>query len=99
MSAYDFILREVEDEYLAKLLNKQASTLQCCDSKDYSLFSLIQGQPLANVKFYVGAQAANIDGYRLKEGMSSIYQNIKADIQKVFNAQGQGKNIDELIKL
>jgi hypothetical protein len=46
------------------------------------------------VKFYVGAQAANVDGFRLKEGMSSIYQNIKADIQKIFNDQGEGKNID-----
>ncbi len=94
MSAYEFILKEVEDEFLAKLLNKQASTLQCCDSKEYSVFSLIKDQPLANVKFYVGAQAANVDGFRLKEGMSSIYQNIKADIQKIFNDQGEGKNID-----
>lgn len=43
MSAYDFMLEVVEDEFLAKLLNKEASTLQCCDSRDYSLFSLIQG--------------------------------------------------------
>jgi hypothetical protein len=51
------------------------------------------------VKFYIGLQKCNIDGFRLREGMLRICEHLKLATQKVFDRQGQGKNIDELIKL
>lgn len=101
MSALDFIKEEVKDEFLANLLGKEAATLQCCRADQFSVFELFAdgGEPLANVKFYIGLQAANIDGFRLREGMSRMCEGLLAQIQKVFDQQGQGKDIKALIKL
>jgi hypothetical protein len=56
-------------------------------------------EPLANVKFYVGLQNSNIDGFRVSEGMLRICENLKKNTQKVFDLQGEGKDINDLIKL
>ena len=58
-----------------------------------------EGEPLANVKFYIGEQDSNIDGFRLKEGNSTIVACVKNSIQKAFDKNGKNKNIDDLIWL
>jgi monoamine oxidase len=47
----------------------------------------------------LGIQNANIDGFRLREGMSRVYERINVETQKIFNAEGKGRNINDLIKL
>lgn len=101
MSAYDFIHHEVEDKYLGDLLANEAATLECARAQDYSVLTLMadEGEPLANVKFYIGAQDSNIDGFRLKEGNSTIVGCVKDSIQKAFDKNGKNKKIDDLIWL
>jgi hypothetical protein len=101
MSAYDYIKEQVKDQYLADLLAKEAATLQCCHAREYSVISLFEDgeEPFANVKFYVGLQDANIDGFRLREGMLRICEHLKATAQKALDERGTGENMDDLIKL
>ena len=101
ITAYDYIKEQLEDEYLADLLAKEASTLQGCHARDYSVISLFEGgaEPLSNIKFYIGLQDANIDGFRLREGMLRIPEHLKAATQKELDQRGEGRNIDDLIKL
>lgn len=100
-SAYDYIKEQVGDAYLADLLAKETATLQCCHAREYSVITLFEDEeePFANVKFYTGLQEANIDGFRLREGMLRICENLKAATQRALDERGEGKNIDDLIKL
>jgi hypothetical protein len=77
----------VADPYLADLLAKEAATLQCCHAREYSVLSLFEDgeEPLANVKFYIGLQENNIDGFRLREGMLRICENLKAAAQRALD--------------
>lgn len=54
---------------------------------------------MANVQFYIGEIKANIDGFRIKEGTLQIVFRMKQKIQNIFDKQGKGKKIDNLIKL
>lgn len=99
MKAYDYILETVKDKYLTDLLINEVTTLECVRHEEYSVLTLMAdgAHNLANVKFYIGVDDANIDGFRLKQGMSTIPTMLK---QKIDHFQTQlGKCISDWLKL
>ena len=99
MKAYDYILETVQDKFLADLLINEATTLECVRPDDYSVLTLMadRAHNLANVKFYVGVDSANIDGFRLEQGMTTIVMMLK---QRIDHYQTKrGKRIKDWLKL
>jgi hypothetical protein len=99
MKAYDYILETVQDKFLADLLINEATTLECVRPDDYSVLTLMadRAHNLANVKFYVGVDSANIDGFRLEQGMTTIVMMLK---QRIDHFQTKrGKRIKDWLKL
>lgn len=102
MTAYQFILNQVEDKELANLLGKEIQTLECVSIHKFTalqLFTDDKGSSLANIRFYIGDRNANIDGFKVKEGMYQTIINMKAEVQSIFNLKKNGKKIDDLIIL
>ena len=53
----------------------------------------------ANIRYYMGTQDHNLDGYRVTQGMQELSYQMQREIQNIFNKQGNGKKVSDVIKL
>lgn len=77
------------------------ATLSCAKSEDFSVLTLIADDGFENIKFYVGTQSCNIDGFRLKEGMSSIVNKMKDNIEHLTTKSRKAEKypMEQIIRL
>ena len=53
---------------------------------------------IANIRYYMGRQDHNLDGYRVTEGMEELSKRMWEEIQEVFDKQGEGKRVEDVVR-
>ena len=65
MTGYEFIYNEVQDQFLADLIDNELITLQAISTKEFTaIHFLLDDSGWDGVFFYLGLNSDNIDGYR-----------------------------------
>lgn len=102
LSALDFIRQIIKDEHLSLLLANEIQTLECVSCEKITAVQLFcdeEKSSLANVRFYIGAQGANIDGFRVQEGVTELLNRMKAQVQKILDSKGKGQKFSDMVRL
>ena len=100
VSAYDFILEQVGDEWLAGVIGWEADCLAGGKATEYSVFNLIGYEShLANLRYCMGRDEDDLDGFRVSQGVETLVHNWVKQIQEAFDRHGTGKKTSDVIRL